>query len=81
MLVDRRILLDERIGCRHVSLGLIVVVVRHEIFNRVAREEVAHLAVQLRSQRLVRRHDDRRSLQLRQYVGHRERLSRTRHAE
>ena len=37
----------------HVGLGLVVVVVGDEVLDRVVREELAELAVQLRGERLV----------------------------
>jgi hypothetical protein len=63
VLVDRGVLLDEGVGGRHVGLGLVVVVVGDEVLDRVVREELAELAVQLRGQGLVVGHDDRRALQ------------------
>jgi hypothetical protein len=62
VVVDRRVLLDEGIGGRHVGLGLVVVVVGDEVLDRVVREELAELAVELRGQGLVVGHDDRRPL-------------------
>ena len=46
----------------HVRLGLVVVVVRNEVLDRVVREELAELAVELRRERLVVRHHQRRAL-------------------
>jgi hypothetical protein len=43
VVVDRRVLLDEGIGGRHVGLGLVVVVVGDEVLDRVVREELAEL--------------------------------------
>ena len=63
VLVDRRILLDEGIRGRHVGFRLVVIVVGDEVLHRVTRKKFLHLAVQLRRQRLVVRHDDRRALQ------------------
>ena len=63
--VDRRVLLDVRVARGHVRLGLVVVVVRDEVLDRVVREELAHLAVELRGERLVVREDQRRALQRR----------------
>ena len=81
VLVDRGVLLYKGIARRHVGLGLVVVVVRHEILDRVLREEVAELRVQLRRERLVRRQHQRRALQLRDDVGDGERLARAGDAE
>ena len=81
VLVDRAVLLDEEIALRHVGLGLVVVVVADEVLDRVLREELAELAVELRRQRLVRREDDRRPADLGDHVGHREGLARAGDAE
>jgi hypothetical protein len=51
-------LLDEGVGARHVGLGLVVVVIGDEILDRVVREEVLELGIELGGQRLVRRQDD-----------------------
>ena len=75
VLVDRRVLLDEQVALRHVGLGLVVVVVADEVLDRVLREELAELAVQLRGQRLVGREHDGRAAHLRDDVGHREGLA------
>ncbi len=81
MLIDRRVLLDVGIRRRHVGLRLVVVVIGDEILDAVAREELAHLAVELRRQRLVRREDQGRALDGPDDVGHRERLARAGHAQ
>ena len=61
VLVDRAVLLDVEVARRHVRLGLVVVVVRDEILDRVVREELAELRVELRGERLVRREHQRRA--------------------
>ena len=76
LLVDRRILLDEGVGARHVGFGLVVIVVRDEVLDRVLREETLHLAVELRRQRLVGRHHQRRPALAGDDVGHGEGLAR-----
>jgi hypothetical protein len=76
VLVDRRVLLDEEIARRHVGFGLVVVVVRDEVLDRVLREELAELGVKLRRQRLVRRQHQRRPAQARDDVRHRVGLAR-----
>ena len=81
LLVHRRFLLDVGVGARDVGLGLVVVVVRDEILDRVRREEALELAVELRGQRLVRRQDQRGALRLGDDVRHRERLARAGDAE
>ena len=74
VLVDRRILLDVRIARRHVGLGLIVVVVRDEVLDRVVREEALELTVELGRERLVVRENERRTAKVLDDVGHRHRL-------
>ena len=64
LLVHRRFFFDEGVGARHVGFGLIVVVVRDEILDRVVREEALELAVELRRQSFVGREDQRRALRL-----------------
>jgi hypothetical protein len=81
LVVDRGVLLYVGVRARYVRLGLVVVVVGHEILDRVAGKELAELRVQLRGQRLVRREDERRPLDGLDDARHRERLARARHAE
>ncbi len=75
VLVDQRVLLDIRIGARDVRLGLVVVVVRDEVLDRVVREELLELRGELRRERLVVGHDQRRPLDLLDHVGHGEGLA------
>ena len=81
VLVHRCVLLDEGVGRRHVGLGLVIVVVADEVLDRVVREELVELAVELRGQRLVVRHHQRRPLQAVDHVRDRVGLARTRDAE
>ena len=81
VLVDGRVLFDEEIARRYVGFGLIVVVVRNEVFDGVVREELAHFAVKLRGERLVGRHHDGGHPQARNDVGHGKGLARPRHAQ
>ena len=53
VIVDRRVLFDVHVGRRDIGLRLVVVVVGDEVLDSVVREEFAHLAVELRRQRLV----------------------------
>lgn len=64
LLVDRGVLLDVGVRLRDVRLGLVVVVVRDEVFDRVVRQELAELVGQLGGQRLVRRHHQGGALEL-----------------
>ena len=75
MLIDGRILFNEKIARRHISFGLIVVVVGNEVFDSVVREELTHFTVELRRKRLVGRHHDGRHSQARNDVSHRKGLA------
>ena len=79
--VDRGVLLDVGVRGRNVGLGLVVVVVADEVLDRVAREELAELAVELRGERLVVRHDQRRALHALDDVGDGVCLARARDAQ
>ena len=76
-----RVLLDVRVRAREVRLRLVVVEVADEVLDRVVREELAELGVQLGGQRLVVGQDQRRLLvlldELRRGVG----LARARDAQ
>src|SRR5687768_5125305 len=76
VVVARRVLLDVDVALRDVRLGLVIVVVADEVPDRVVGEELLELLVELRSERLVVADDQRRLVQLRDGVGHRERLAR-----
>ena len=75
LLVDRALLLDIGVGARHVGLGLVVIVVRDEVFHGVVGEEALELAVELRRQRLVGRQDQRRAVGLADDLRHGEGLA------
>ena len=62
VLVDRGVLLDVGVRGRHVGFRLVVVVVRDEVLDGVAREVLLELAVELRRERLVVREHERRTL-------------------
>jgi len=81
LFVDDRVLLDEGVGRRDVRLGLVVVVVADEELDRVLREQILELAVELPGQRLVVRDDQRGPLDLLDQVRHREGLAAAGHAE
>ncbi len=70
-----RVLLDVEVGLRDVRLGLVVVVVRDEVLDRVRREELAELVAELRGQRLVVRDHERGALDLLDDPGHRRGLA------
>ena len=75
VVVPRAVLLDVEVGLGDVRLGLVVVVVRDEVLDRVVREELAELVAELRGERLVVRDHERRALELLDDPGHRRRLA------
>ena len=81
VLVDRGVLLDVGVRRGDIGLRLVVVVVRDEVLHRVVGEELPHLAVELRCQRLVRREDDGRPLHRLDHPRHAVGLAASRHAE
>ena len=81
MLVDGGVLFDKGVRRGHVGLRLIIIVVRHEVLDRIVGEKLPELAVELRGQGFVMRHHDGRPLQALNHMGHGEGLARTGHAE
>ena len=81
LFVQRQFLLDIGVGARDIGLGLVIVVIRDEILDRVFREEALHFAVELRSQGLVGRKNDRRAPGALDDMRHRKGLARARDAE
>ena len=81
LFVDRGIFFDVSVGARDVGFGLVVVVIRDEIFDGVVGKEVLELAVELRRQCLVGRENQRRPLCLFDHFGHGEGLARAGDAE
>ena len=81
VLVDRGVLLDVGVGRRDVRLGLVVVVVGDEVLDRVAREELPHLPVELGGEGLVGREHQGRPLDGADDVRDGEGLSRPGHPE
>ena len=81
LVVARRVLLDVRVAPGQVRLGLVVVEVADEVLDRVVREELAELGVQLGGQRLVVGEHERRLVVLLDDVGQRPGLARSGHAE
>ena len=75
VVVPGRVLLDVEVGLGHVRLGLVVVVVRDEVLDRVRREELAELVAELGGERLVVRDHERGPLHLLDDPGHRRRLA------
>ena len=62
LVVAARVLLDVRVAAGQVRLGLVVVEVADEVLDRVVREEVAELRVELRGEGLVVGEDEGRAL-------------------
>ncbi len=81
LVVDRGFLLDVGVAGRDVGLRLVVVVIADEVLDGVARKEAPELLEQLRRQRLVVRHDQRRPVHRGDDLRHAERLARPGHAE
>ncbi len=70
LFVDARILLDERVRARNVSLRLVVIEVADEVFDRILRKEAFELGVELGGQRLVVRDHERGPVDLLDDVRH-----------
>ena len=79
--VDRRVLRNVRVGLGNVGFRLVVVVVADEILDRIVREELLELLVELPGERLVVHQDQRGLLHPRDHIGHRKGLTGPRHAE
>ena len=73
--VDGGVLFNIRVRVRDVRLGLIIIVVGDKIFDGVFREKLAELRTELRGKRFVVREHERRAVQLRDDVCHRERFA------
>ena len=76
LVVHRGVLLDVRIGLRNVGLGLVVVVIAHEVLDGVVGEDLAELVGELRAEGLVGRNHQGRALDPFDQMGHREGLPR-----
>ncbi len=81
LVVDGRFLLDVRVGGGNVGFGLVVVVVADEVLDRVLGKEAPELLIELRGERLVVRHDQRRAVHPRDALRHGEGLARAGDAE
>ena len=81
LFVDDRLLLDVRVGGGHVGFRLVVVVVADEELDGILREEAPELLVQLRRERLVVHHHQRRPVDGGQRLRHGERLARASDAQ
>lgn len=81
VIVDRAVLLDIEVTRRHVGLGLIIVIIRNEIFHRIFRKEFLELGVQLGSERLVWSQHQRWPTGAGNHIRHRISLAGARHPE
>ncbi len=81
MLIDGRVFFYIGIGRRHVGLGLVVIVVRHEVFHRVIREKLLELAIQLRGQSFIGCHDQGGALDTLDHVSDSEGFTRACHTQ
>ena len=81
LVVDAEVFLDICVGGRDVGLGLIVIVVRHEVLHRIGREERLEFTVQLGGKGLVVAQNKRRPLKALYDVSHGKRLARSRNAQ
>ena len=81
VVVAARVLFDVGVGPRDVGLGLVVVVVAHEVLDRVVGQQAAKLGAQLGRQRLVRAEDQDRPLKLLDRPCHHVGLAAAGHAE
>ena len=68
---------DIGVGARHIGFGLVIIVIRNEILDRIFRKEGFELAIKLRRQRFVRGKNKRRTLGAVDDLRHGEGLART----
>ena len=73
--VDRRVFFNEQIALRNISLGLVVVVITHEILHRIFGKELAKLTVQLGCQGFIWRKHNGGPAHAGNHVGHGERFA------
>ena len=81
LFVDRAFLLDISVRTRNIGFRLVVIVIGHEILNRIVREERLEFIVKLRGEGLVGREDQRRALRGLDDLRHGESLAGTGRAE
>ena len=68
--VDGRFFFNKKIGGGNVSLGLVVVVIRNEIFDGIMRKEILELVIKLRGESFVMRHHQRRTVHRLNHLRH-----------
>ena len=81
LIVDRGLLFDVNVARWNVRFRLVVVVVADEVLDGVLGKERLELVVELRRQRLIVRHHQRRPPHRLDHLGHREGLARPGHAQ
>ena len=75
LLIHAGIFFDESIRPRHIGFGLIIIIIRDEIFDGIIREETFKLGIKLRGQCLIGRHDKSWALGLFNDLSHCESLA------
>ena len=70
LIIDRAVFFDIGIRTRHISLWLVIIVVRHEILNRIIRKKLLELAVELTGKGFVVGDDKRWLVFTRNHLTH-----------
>ena len=70
LIIHGRVLCNISIGRRHISLRLIIVIIRHKIFHRIFRKEFLKFSVQLGCQSFVMRQNQGGFIQLLNHICH-----------
>ena len=81
LLINRTVLFNKRIATRHVSLRLVVIIVRDKILNRVIREKRFKFTIKLRGERFIWRKNNRRALRTLNNMSHCKGFTRARSAK
>ncbi len=81
LVVDRHIFFYICVRVGDIRLGLVIIVIGNKVFDRVFGEELAELRTKLSGKRFVVREHERRTVDVRDDVRHRECFSRTGNAE
>ena len=75
LVVDRGLLFDVGVRRREIGFRQVVIVVADEVFDGVLRKEILEFVIELRSERLIVREDNRRAVRGGDHFGHRECLA------